>query len=249
MFEQLEDFSSQHYNKAVISQGVPYGLSQNGVKQLTAGLPETALAEKRMHRVFSTPITTADFRGLNIFPTDRGFVVSQEFAWCMLDTSRNFKSWWTTPTDTNYNIVGVLTECDGSNLFVTPEYILKPFGDEEFGGNSVSGKASGIIPTPSNASPVVREVTGASDTNGDINIAVRGVASTAKSVPQRGPTVGTDAWSDTNTFKEKEIRSRRFQFKERTDEVGIEIKVDRCYSRIGSIFVDMRGQGKRRPTN
>ncbi len=239
---------------------------------------EIILSDKRLTRALDIRVSSTDYRQhASIFPTERGFVVSYERprpgfqaadesgaygAVCMVDLVTGFRSWWYGDNDnsnaTYMNLVGVLRGEFGEDFFVggtggvtVVSSVYGNFDDTDDqapngGADNITGSLIGHIPSHTEESPVVREVTFSSDSEGDMRCAVNGVGGT-QAGEAVAPVIGTDTWGSV-PYKARMLKSRRFDFATRTDDVVVEVAVNHQKSRIArDLHLKITGFDKKRP--
>lgn len=246
-FRPYSTFSATGYLQTACVDNSVFGLTEVGVMSLP-DQREVSLNEVRMPRVLSTAVEVVDCRSLKMFSSTRGPLVSNNSSLAIFDLPRDFHSWWATPSRTPIELVGVLTERDGSELLVTRSRILRAWGNTELGDQKVVGVASGRIPTSPQLSPVVREVTSSADGPGKQYVAVRDALKSSVT-PQAYPVIGTDTWTSDRPLQERTMRSRRHLFAVRTDDRTIEVAAEHPGTRLGPIDLKTRGRGRARYTN
>lgn len=251
VFSKLTDYECVAYNTTAITHGRLFGLTTKGYRTIDeADSDETLLDEQVVSRTApGGRLAFNDYRSGRLLGGAHGPIAVQGNFAHMTDLATGLRSWMHT-ADTAYPLamVGLLQGNDGEELYITPTGICRMIGNTEVvNGVAVTATLAGRIITPPEVSPVLRHVTFESDTPATLACSVNGTVKTS-SPRQVAPVVGTDWWDVGLTYREPPMRSQRFIWAERTDDVAVELQVVDHPARLGpSVDVEFKGPGKRRP--
>jgi hypothetical protein len=249
VWSKLSDFETVDYLSTCVSNGVIYGLSKYGWRAMeSANSKELVLSEQKLSRS-NFRIEAADFRPLaRIFGGIHGPIVGLPTPHVhATDVANGVKSWWTFPASSDV-ICGVLYDDDGEEMLLTGSGIMRRCGNQTGYESSVIGMVAGRIPSPPEASPVLRYVTLATDGESSTTVMVNNVKRTLSAYTGKAPLIGTTAWGS-GVYREVPMRSRQADFAERGDEVAVEIAVYEHPSRVAdAVDLEFKGPGRKRPT-
>lgn len=248
IFQPLADYRATDYLQTAVVDGHLFGLSRYGIRDITNDLAELSVDDPVLPRRLVEPLPENDFRGWKMFEGERGPVICQDYGRhvCDFDVERGFFNWHEVADGYEMNVVGTLTEKEGHNLIITPEHILRQFGNTEFTGQDVWGTFMGKLETPPTFSYVIREVTTASDSLGSQKVSVRGEATKTLATPQIGIVIGINTWGDSTNLETPAFRSRKSNWNVRSDEITVEVSHQYPGSRIYKVELEEKTVGKRR---
>jgi hypothetical protein len=270
IIDNISDHSANNYGQSALVRNQLHALTGRGLKRIDRGQEETPLSDATMSRSVAEMINFPDYRIGKVFAGRKGPIISMpgEDSVCMFDLTRGIRSWWQPETtEGTLDIVGVLYEDDDNELLVDKSRIYAFYGNTEdgddhttTGGIKPTGSMAGRVPTPPEASPVVRSVTTSSDNGSRVQkAAIRGLDKT-KTTPtpvSSGFSTRTDGivltqspstmWGDGREYRSRELKSLRFLFSRRTDDVTVEVGATQALSRVGLVDVKTGGQGRNRP--
>lgn len=245
---QPSTYGASSLNNAAISRSVVACLTKTGLLDLATGV-ERKLVSFGLARALGAPVgvpSSGDFRHGTVWPSESGYWVSIGGALC--HAGADGIRWVTASVP--LSLVGVLRSREGADILLMPERIAESWGNIDFTASTVSGVASGRVPSASDASLVVRFVTTASDAvGGSQSAAIAGEVRTATTLapPGAGAVIATSTWGAGATYRASPLRSRRHAYAVRTDDLHLEVAASRCRTRIGPPALEMRGQGVKRP--
>lgn len=245
VFQKLSDYSATDYGQTAVVDDRLFGLSENGIREITADSEEYSLAEEIVPRELARPIETTNFRKLRMFADGRGPLISQKDALCQFDLPREFFCWQTVADGYDFELVSVLFEADGTPLYVVGSEVLRQIGNTEWTGEKVKGVVFGRVKTKARESLVARHLLVSSDSPGAMSGSIRGEDEMAVATPQEGALFETAVW-DGFDLEEKEIVSKRLDFNVRSDDLNVEVSFDYPGTRIGNLTLITKGPGKRR---
>lgn len=227
------------FRKSVVWQGDIYMLSGDSLYSMSG--QSRKISTGSQIRALSPHVSVRDLADAQLFAWQEGFIVAISDKLCVVRPGDGFHSWW---TDLPGALLGVLEDSSGWPMLVFADgvYSLETESEIVFGG------FSGQIPTPPEASPVVRSVTTSSNTDRHQYAALRGEQK-SNLTPQGGAYIGSDLWGDATDAEDNAMRSRRHHFANRTDDITLEVQAGCSGSIIGPFDLLLKGWGKRRPTN
>lgn len=252
----LTEYRCLDYQQTAHVHGRIYGLTRKGYRLIdTQETQETLLDDPYMPISIGQRICSDDYRRASrIYESDLGPLVAYDEvnAFHRVDLATGVRSWWDFSTHTNEesNVRGVLLNRMGDELILTIDAAYRIGGNFDGGealtenGTAVAGVLYGALPIPPHLHPLVRHVTIASDTVGNLICAVRGEQQTgtpdssaaprsADSANQLGPVIGTDDWDDAAIlYSEPQLRGLRFDWDIGTDDPTIEVGAEHPLSRI-----------------
>jgi len=254
VWRKVSDYSAPKRGCTTTSRGRVWGLTRAGVRLVDTADPyEIQLAEPRVSKTTSDPISTHDFRmQAYLYAGEDGVVVSmpQQKVICAFDEASQTFSWWSSSGSgsvVSLDVMGTGADEFGRMLLFTSDQVLRPTGNQDQGNPTVYGTFLGRIPTSPGQSLIVREIQPASDTSGVIVASIGGTQKTA-APPQSGILLGTGDNGD--TWVTAPLRSRQLLFASRSDDHGVEVGASGCLSRVSeSVDVAMTGIGKKRGSN
>lgn len=198
-----------------------------------------------------------DLRKGKMFATTKGwiFVVNGKIA--VFDKEAGHLSWNYTNDESALNIVGVLTDSDGINIYVHETGFVLPFGTRDdytpYTGDTVLGCVCVSIPGEPSDSNVVRFITTLSDNVGSSQAAVIGGqfggANTPAGDDQENKVNGNGSNWNGVSYSAREVASRRHGMNYRTDNVDFEVMVVGSGCKIEVASIEMKGQGRHRSSN
>lgn len=264
---RIPGYQGARSNNAATSRGTTVGLVKDGVINI-ANFEKRSLSTYRRRRNLSLPVgpfASGDYRVGSIIGADDNFMINIAGKSCMIDLDTG-KATWMYPTGwsgSDFEVVGVLKDTDGKNIYLTPTAVVELFGVNDYGETPTVATPEPLSATPSGficvniasdpqLSPVVREITTSADRPGQIQYSyVRSSLQQATTpIPQNAVVIGTSLWSATGNILEREYRSRRMQRAVRVDSPDMEVGFTGGGTRIYPV-VDMetKGIGKNRPSN
>ena len=247
VWSKLTDYQAFNYGLSTTSHGMVFGLTAGGFRRIDReGSDENTLSEQVMSRTTTPRIHFSDYRSVGrAYPGQAGPIITAPGTLMhMVDLDGKMRSWWTLP----YAVVGVLQDQDGTEMYATAAKVLRPEGFEA-ANDSPFGVMAGRINMPPEASPVIREVEFMSDTEDTFYVTLKGTSKSGSSSPVV-PLVGTSAWDTALTYVEMPLKSRRFLFSVRGDEIAFELKTVGYPARMPStVAVSFRGPGRGRPNS
>jgi len=258
VWSKLTDYTCVNYNTTCVSLGNVYGLTRKGYRRIDAeGAQDVPLDEPNITGNSASTtmgrIAVADYRSHALFGGQAGPIVAlgesgdTHQPWHMTDLAAQSETWWvySAATAGTSPLVGIGEDQDGRPLYATEAAILRLEGSVD--STTPLAHLKGRLVTAPQDSPVLRWVTFASDTN-SMRCSIFGTG-TLKLPPQAAPIAGTTAWG-AGPWREPPLRSRRFNFTRRTDDVAVEITVSGYPSRIPeSADFDFSGPGPQRESN
>ena len=258
-WQQLSDHQTVRHRSTAAYNGRVYGLSPRGIKQIdTEGGTELDISEPFVPTASLAAIASDDWRrDARLISWSNGLFVAAHAhkAVCAISIEHGFRSWWTmTHTSGEVQaVIGTLNDNNGNDYLVTTAAVYLIIGNHDGSialsenATAVLGGYIGNVPTNAADSPVLREVTFASDTGGNIKVTANGAQKTS-APPQGGVVAGTSVWG-TAVWGEPPLRSRRLLYATRTDDVGLEVMAENPGSRVGDhVDVVFKGHGAKRPT-
>lgn len=258
LWQRLTDHQASGFMQSCAVRGRIYGLTRRGYRLIdTQGTDEVLLDDPVMPRAIVGRIATEDYRAAGrMLASDLGPIVSLDDldTFHMHDLATGATSWWEMlVTGEEGHVVGVLEENDGDVMLLTEKGGYRLFGNFDGDATSedgtVAGVLAGVIPTPPGLSPVLRAVDWASDTQGDIEVSVRGTTKT-KAPPQVGVVEGSSTWNGSDLWETPPLRSRRTRWSVRRDDLAVELSADNCLQRLGdTVDIEFAGPGARRASS
>jgi hypothetical protein len=186
-----------------------------------------------------------------MFAWSRGIIISVGEFSCMVDLERNLTSWWSTDSSTlsdRTDMTGVLTELDGTDIFLVNNVPCILNGNDTSIETTVNGIIAGRIEHNPVDSPVIRHVTIMADNPSEsLYVAINDKVKTT-TFPTQSPLINTDSWASTTVFlQEGRMRSRTLDFAIRGDELFIECGVSQHPTKIPEVLdIEFKGPGKKR---
>lgn len=252
-------------NNASSARGAVVGLTKDGIIEL-GNFQKKKLTTYRKTRKLAKavgPYGSGDYRVGTILPLEEGFIVSINKKSCFIDLDTGKITWFYADQFDNLSIIGVLKDQDGKDFFLTSTKVLDVFGNKDIPNTPTISSANPLsyqieshilvnVPSSPELSPVVREITVSCDRpTVEISTYLRGSTQTATVpvVPFAQNIINTSNWSNTNTFTEREMRSRRMQRAVRIDSPDFEISFDRSAKIDPVANIVTKGIGKNRPSN
>jgi hypothetical protein len=254
VWRKVSDYLAPKRGCTTTSRGRVWGLTRAGVRLVDTADPyEIQLAEPRVSKTTSDPISTHDFRLQGyLCAGEDGVIVSmpQQKVLCAFDEASQTFSWWSSTgsgSEVSLDVVGTGFDELGRMLLFTSNQILRPVGNQDQGNPTVYGTFLGRVPTSPGQSLIVREIQPASDTSGSIVASVGGTQKTA-TPPQVGILLG--AGDNGDSWVTAPLRSRQLLFASRSDDHGMEVGASGCLSRVSeAVDVALTGIGKKRGSN
>lgn len=273
---RIPGYQGARSNSAATSRGTTVGLVKDGVINI-ANFEKRALSTYRRRRNLSLPVgpfASGDYRAGSIIGADDNFMINIYRKSCMIDLDTGKATWmypaelngvsdWSNNGGGDFEVVGILKDSNGKNIYLTPTAVIELFGVIDYAQTPTVATAEPLPATPSGficvniasdpqLSPVVREITTSADRPGQIQYSyVRSSLKQATTpIPQNAIVIGTSLWSATGNILEREYRSRRMQRAVRVDSPDLEVGFTGGGTRIYPV-VDMetKGIGKNRPSN
>ncbi len=252
----LSHIGATSFCSSAVCRGRVYGLTADGWAFIdTESTFEQVLSQRVQPRAYGPRISMSDYRDQRMYSMDLGPIVAASSLNALhrsdITVEPTLTSWWTSAySPTAFSVRGVLRHLDGTEMLIAENGIFVIDGNMEGDlalSSAVSTQPQGVLfdvlPTSPDRNTLVRGVTCAAEVGGagSLYAAVRGAGKSAVPyVDPQGITIGTDAWGiTTKRYTSTPLASVQFQFGEDhcspTRDVGIEIAVDGCMSRIGSI--------------
>lgn len=268
---KIPGYQGAQPNNAATARGTSVGLSREGIVQLN-GFASKKLTNYRQRRRLTKPVGpmgSGDYRSGSIIATDDQLLISIGTATCIMDLDSGFNTWyypgadWFAQGGNTFNVIGVLRDGQGKNIYVTPTAIIEPLGNVDYAQTPTVAAPTPVATTPEgavcftwetspNLSPVVRELTSGADRPGFLQKTAMLDSSTVATTPtpRDGIVIGTSVWGTSTTYVEREMRSRRHQRAIRTDSPDFEIGFTGGAVKIdNNCTIETKGWGTRRPTN
>lgn len=255
IFSKLTDYECINYKTTTVCKGRVYGLTQRGYRLIDEKDGHEVYLDERTGSVPALSIETNgrihfnDYREGAIYAgQDTLYVHMGERFVHYTNLSFGLRSWWTSTSSGFFQYFGgVGFDNDGSEiLFLKGLYFRN-------GNNGTEGNPqaviSGRLELPPDLSPVIRQITFASDSYNDFEFGVLNAVKTA--TPKRySPIIGTDTWSGGSKYIEPRVQSRDTNWAVRGDDIYIALGIREHPAKIpSSIDIVFKGPGKKRPTN
>jgi hypothetical protein len=273
VISRMPGYQAAKSNNAATARGTSIGLVKDGI--ITIGdFQKRALTTYRNRRYQTEavgPYASGDYRIGNIFGTDEGFIIAIEGKSALIDIDSGKITWiypaknygWTAAGGGEFDVVGILKDSDGKNIFLTKSAVIDLFGNVEYATTPtvatpnptsllIGGGVCVNAASDPQASPVVREITTSADRPGRAQYSyVRSSIQTAITPPpQLALVFNTSLWSASSSLLEREMRSRRMQRAVRVDSPDVEVYFDGGGTKIGPVIdVVTKGIGRNRPSN
>jgi hypothetical protein len=251
LVQEISPYQCRNHRNLVYSQGRLIGLGENGIVDVVPNATPIPLITYNNARYYSKDVREVDdFREGKIFPSqDYGAIVALNKSFCCVSIINGLMPTWVT-SSSNIALKSMLRTGEGKDLFLTDQNVLEFFGTAEFDSGSFNAVACGDVPLSAGISTLLRYVHTSADNVGSNQLCATGGAPRSKETPP--PTralniIGTSAWSATNKYCEDELRARRADYSYRTNQMQIEVGVDRPNVRIGNISYDTKLVGSLRP--
>ncbi len=252
------------YASSCAVRGRVYALTKDGYAPVdTDTNEEVRLSEPLMPRAVFARISLEDHRDAKMHATDEGPLVSSIAAAAIhrTDVVSGLQSWWRYANDGNdFEVVGVLHDLDGTQMFMSPLGGALVLSGDVDGVAAISalttlatGSIFGVIPPDPTANRLVLHVDAAAAVGGTASVlgcSIRGSRkSGALEADGNGYVIGTSTWTQSGKrLTTAPISSARFDFGPahctRTDDVGIEIEAKgngaRTAQKIAVTFADSR---------
>lgn len=260
-WNKWNDHVATGYGQTCASRGEVFALTRRGFRGLTGeGNAEVFLDEPRVQTTVTTRIAHDNYMMGYIYGGVDGPVIAHPDGdgICFVDLSVGMHSWWTmTHSGETQELRGLLIDPYGEQLLVTKKaaYAVGGNFDGDIASTSenataVYGAYIGSMPASPDRSPKLRRVDYTTDSNGNVKVSFLGLQRTVANTPQKALETFDDAtseWDLTETTAKK-LLSVRTRWAERTDDLGMEIAVEGCLSRMPPVLsVEFRGPGGRRP--
>lgn len=249
------DYAAPGYGCSAVSRGRVWGTTRRGVRLVDTPDPfEILMAEPRVAATSFPAVAFDNFQLSTVYTGADGIVLSLDGAQlaCLFDEATQSFSWWSASSalesDSGFDVVGTLFDYDGSLLLLVGGGILKPVGNYDTGDGTVVGSVVGRIPTHPGESLTIRSVEIAGDGPGSAYCSVGGTNKT-EAIPQAGVVAGSGVIG-TATWLQAPVRSRAFNWANRTDDHSVEFGVTVPMSRLDlSAAVQMGGVERERDSN
>ena len=261
----LQDYSGVTYRSSCVCRGKVYGLTRDGFRRLDVREPgEVTINDPVVSTHVDERVWSSDWRTSDMFSGDGGPIINPRWSdyWLMSDVDMGFRSWWqlsSAYTETN-EVVGTLRRPNGEEVILTARGAYLATGNYD-GAYTLDAASSELTPIkgvllgkvdlPAASSHVVRHLYVATDIGGGSDLLTASVHDETINVSpandNQAAIVGTDDWDDaTAPQREPEMRSHRFDFDVRTDDLAIEIAISRPGTRVApsaqvDMVVDSRG--------
>lgn len=273
VISKMPGYQGAKSNNAATARGTSIGLVKDGI--ITIGdFNKRALTTYRNRRYQTEavgPYASGDYRIGNIFGTDEGFIISIDGKSALIDIDSGKITWiypsqnygWDLLGGKAFDVVGILKDSDGKNIFLTKNAVIDLFGNVEYATTptvtvpdpvklKIGGGVCVNAASDPQASPVVREITTSADRPGQAQYSyVRSsIQAAITPPPQLALVLETSLWSASSSLLEREMRSRRMQRAVRVDSPDVEVYFDGGGTKIGPVIdVVTKGIGKNRPSN
>ena len=271
VISRIPGYQGARSNNAATARGSTLGLVKDGIIDISS-FRKRQLSNYRQRRRLTKPVgpdASGDYRNGTMLATDEGFIITINGKSCLLDLDSGKATWlygndaWLTGGGGDINIVGILKDADGKNIFVTETNVIDLFGNTDYtvtpriaapdpAGTTPDGSICVGVPSDPQMSPVVREISTSADRPGFLQRSyVRNSLQTATTPPpQLSLVINTSLWSATSQLREREMRSRRMQRAIRVDSPDVELTFTGGAVRIGESFdLVTKGIGRNRPSN
>jgi len=272
VISRIPGYQGSISNNAATARGATLGLVKDGVIDISS-FQKRQLANYRQRRLLSKPVgpdASGDYRNGTMLSTDEGFIISINGKSALLDLDTGLVTWlygtdnWSDEGGGDIDIVGVLKDADGKNIFITKTNIIELFGNTDYAQTPTTGLPTPISIRPEGSictnagsdpqmSPVVREITTSADRPGFLQLSYvrNSLQSDTTPPPQLSIVInGTTVWNPSAFLREREMRSRRMQRAIRVDSPDVELSFTGGAVRIGETFdLVTKGIGKNRPSN
>lgn len=273
IWQKVTDHATVTYDSVCASRGQLFGLTERGYKRIDQAVaPEVLVDEKlsvgKQSNTANSAVRFPDYRVGKLFGGRRGPILSIERDKGsslpndgyihMADLERQIRSWWVS-NGLFMRVTGILTEADGTELFVTDWGILRPQGNTDFGIGSGSGGSGsedqdivatmfGEVTTDPSYLPVVRSVDYKTDASQEMILSVNNQQQTFSPLRQVPPVTDTDVWgAATSPYRESAMAGKRGNFSERTANVAVQVDVTGALARLdSSLDIEFKGPGKQR---
>lgn len=274
VISRIPGYQGARSNNAATARGATIGLVKEGIINIS-DFQKRQLSHYRVRRYQAKsvgPDASGDYRNASLLATDEGFVISYAGKTALMDLDTGLITWYYSQSGVSpisggwsggdFDIVGVLKDNDGKNIFVTSTGVVEFLGNVDYGATptqaapaptatTVIGSVIVKIPSDPQMSPVIREITTSADRPNFIQASfVRNSFQAATTPAPRGALIiNTSLWSASSLLVEKEMRSRRQQRAIRADSPDVELTFTGGCTRIGETFdLVTKGVGKNRPT-
>jgi hypothetical protein len=258
VFSKLTDHSTLAYNTSCSSNGRVFGLTVAGYKLIDEqNGREVFLSEDSISRNPGR-ITFNDYRNGRIYGANAGPIVTIGPYMNFTHLQKDMKSWFHHNSTQQavyggFSLVGILVDHDGTEMYVCKTAAYRFNGNQESEDSlspaPVYGYIAGRLRTPPEASPVIRHVTFATDSDEPFKVFIHTVEKTI-SPKQYSPVIGTDSWGNTVKYREHVRQSRELSFAIRGDDVMFQLGVKGYPSEMPEVVdVVFKGPGRKRPTN
>jgi hypothetical protein len=257
-WRMLNHLRTQSYGSSCVIRGRLYVLTKDGwaLGDVEDG-PEQVLVEPLVARAFAARFALDDHRECKIHSGEHGPIVSAPLlgATHMFDLKSGLGSWWTYDEDWDDSlvVVGILRDCDGGDLLITEDAIVRPSGNRDAGtafvidgiaqgaSSPVASVAGRLAVSPLDRARVVGLHVAAAACGPDtVRAAVRGLASDTLELgsPPDGVVLGTSEWG-TGRYQPAPMQRARFQITEEpVGEVDVEVSVAGGHTRfLGSLGI------------
>jgi hypothetical protein len=206
-----------------------FGVSRRGLGMVYPAGEEIDANELDIPRGISPRIASPDFRmSARLVGCDEGLMMSYGGAVFRFDLAAGDHGWWTTPEDDELEIVAVLRDVNGEEIFLTRNggYKLTGNFDGEVlytseNGTPVKGYFAGPLPVEPDLALDILETRFKTDSDGSALHSINGSAG-SKQVPQHRPRFDDnagDSWGDDTTMRSPKLTQTTLTHDERYTEV------------------------------
>lgn len=255
IFDKFSNFAINSYQSSCVYGNQVFALTSKGIVEVGSST-YLNLGDPILQRGLSKELNLGDYRSSKLFSWSKGIILATDTGACFIDLEENFISWYTSDLDTGI-LTGICEDNKGIVLLAFRKMLVvlnsnfdyDVFEDET---HPIQFNMSARFDTPPEASPQVRRVT-ASSSSDNVSVAVNGQIRET-TIPLSYPVLNQDVWTADGDgyWTQNTLRSRRFDFVVRTDDITVEVASQPVINRIRlhpDIHIEFKGFGKTRPTN